>query len=231
MRISSAGSLRASIRGIKVLILSLKIGETVMKFKIFSDQNLLGEIEKHSRVKNLRKDEVLSNPGDEIVFIPIVMSGCIRIVRQDEEGREVFLYHLYPGQTCAMALTCCQAGKKSLVKAVAEVDSEILMIPVKMMEDWYVYPEWKAYISNNYSNRFEELMEVIDLIAFSNMDEQVLHYLQERSKALNTRVLEITHQEIADELRTHREAISRLLKTMEKKNLVKLGRNSIEVLV
>lgn len=129
-----------------------------------------------------------------------------------------------------MSITCCQAGKKSLIKAIAEEDTEVLMIPVKLTESWYAFPEWKAYISNNYNNRFAELMQVIDLIAFSNMDKQLLHYLQERSKALNTRVLEITHQEIADELHAHREAISRLLRTMEQKKLVKLGRHNIELL-
>ena len=117
-----------------------------------------------------------------------------------------------------------------MIRAVAEDDTEILQIPVKLTEDWFRFPEWKAYISNNYNNRFAELMQVIDLITFQNMDMQLLHYLQERSKALNTRVLDITHQEIADELHAHREAISRLLRIMEQKKLVKLGRNSIEVL-
>ncbi len=117
-----------------------------------------------------------------------------------------------------------------MIKAIAEVDSEIIQIPVRLTEDWFKFPEWKAYISNNYNNRFAELLQVIDLIAFNNMDKQLLHYLEERSKAVNTRVLEITHQEIADELHAHREAISRLLRVMEQKNLVRLGRNSIEVL-
>jgi CRP/FNR family transcriptional regulator len=197
---------------------------------IFTDPALIAEIKNKARVKTIPKDTVLMRPGDEIFFIPIVLSGSIRIIRQEPDGREVFLYHLYPGQTCAMSLTCCQAGKKSMIRAVAESDAEILQIPVQLTEDWYAYPEWKAYISNNYSNRFEELLQVIDLIAFSHMDRQLLHYLEERSKALNTRILDITHQEIADELRAHREAISRLLRTMEQKKLVKLGRNSIELL-
>lgn len=197
---------------------------------IFSDAALNKEIELNARRKLVRKDDILIKPGDAIIYIPIVLKGSIRIIRQDPGGLEVFLYHLYPGQTCAMSLTCCQSGKKSIIKAIAEVDSEVLQIPVILTEDWYKYPEWKAYISNNYNNRFAELMQVIDLIAFSHMDKQLLHYLEERSKALNTRVLEITHQEIADELHAHREAISRLLRTMEQKKLVKLGRNNIEVL-
>ena len=197
---------------------------------IFSDPELNSEIEKNAKRKVIPKGTVLIKPGDEIIFIPIVVKGSIRIIRQDLDGQEVFLYHLYPGQTCAMSLTCCQSGKKSMIRAVAEDDAEIIQIPIRLTEDWYKYPEWKAYISNNYNNRFAELMQVIDLIAFSNMDKQLLHYLEERSKALNTRILEITHQEIADELHAHREAISRLLRTMEQKKMVRLGRNNIEVL-
>lgn len=197
---------------------------------IFSDPGLNLEIEKNAKQKIIHRGDILIQPGDEIIFIPIVIKGCIRIIRQDEDGQEVFLYHLYPGQTCAMSLTCCQSGKKSMIRAIAEVNSEILQIPVRLTEDWYKYPEWKAYISSNYNNRFAELLQVIDLIAFSNMDKQLLHYLEERSKALNTRVLEITHQEIADELHAHREAISRLLRIMEQKKQVRLGRNNIELL-
>jgi len=197
---------------------------------IFSDPLLKKEIDLHAKKKQIKKDEILIKPGDDIIYIPIVMKGSIRVIRQDKDGSEVFLYHLHPGQTCAMSLTCCQSGKKSMIKAVAETDAEILQIPVKLMEQWFIYPEWKAYISSNYTNRFTELMQVIDLIAFNNMDKQLQHYLEVRSKALNTRFLEITHQEIADELHAHREAISRLLRTMEQKKLVKLGRNVIEVL-
>jgi CRP/FNR family transcriptional regulator len=153
----------------------------------------------------------------------------LRIVRQDDEGNEVFLYHLYPGETCAMALNCCQAGNQSKVKAIAEDQTELLLIPVRQISDWFRFEEWKIYVNQTYGKRFNELLEVIDLIAFSNMDKQLLHYLQERCKANNTTALFITHQQIADEMHTQREAISRLLRTMEQKNLVKLGRNTIEL--
>ena len=195
---------------------------------IFSDPKLNAEIEKLAKHRTFRSGETLISPGDDIIFIPIVLKGNIRIIREDLNGQEVFLYHLFPGQTCAMSLTCCQADRKSMIKAIAEDDTEILQIPVKLTEDWFSYPEWKAFVSSNYNNRFAELIEVIDLIAFSNMDKQLLHYLEKRSSALNTKVLHITHQEIADELHSHREAISRLLRIMEQKKLVRLGRNSIE---
>lgn len=198
---------------------------------IFTDKRLLDEINKYARVKTVKKDTLLMSPGDDIVFVPIVQKGVLRIVRQDDDGREIFLYHLYPGQTCAMAINCCQSHKKSMVKAIAEDDTEVLQVPVKMVEEWFKYPEWKTFVNSTYSARFAELLDVIDLIAFSNMDKQVLHYLQERAKAAGTKALYITHQEIADELHTHREAISRLLRTMEQKGMVKLGRNTIEILV
>jgi len=201
-----------------------------MSSNIFADPNLSKEIEKYARLKKLRHDEVLINPGDNIVFVPIVTKGALRIVRQDEDGREVFLYHLYPGQTCAMAINCCQANRRSMIKAVAEEDTEVLQVPAKLVEELFKYPEWKTFINGTYGSRFAELIEVIDLVAFNNMDKQVLHYLQERARATNSSFLQITHQQIADELHTHREAISRLLRSMEQKNLVKLGRNTIELL-
>ena len=117
-----------------------------------------------------------------------------------------------------------------MIKAIAEDDTELVQLPVEVTENWFDFKEWKTYISSNYSARFTELLEVIDLIAFNHMDSQLLNYLQERSKAINSRFLEITHQEIANELHAHRESISRLLRTMEKKKLLKLGRNNIELL-
>lgn len=197
----------------------------------FKDQNLLSQISNYCRPKHFNDGEIIMEAGNEVVFIPLVMEGSIRVLRENEEGKEVFLYHLLPGQTCAMSLNCCQARKRSQVKAVAENKTNVLMVPADMVDDWFRFPEWKNYINNTYAIRFAELMNVIDLIAFNNMDAQLLNYLSKRAEVLNTKALAITHQQIADELHTHREAISRLLRQMEQKNLVKLGRNVIELLV
>ena len=201
-----------------------------MNKTVFTDPALLNEINKYAKVKTVQKDDILISPGQKILFVPIVLNGVLRIVRQDDDGREAFLYHLYPGQTCAMAINCCQSHKESMVKAVAEDETEVLQIPANLVEEWFKYPEWKTYINNAYSQRFAELLEVIDLIAFHNMDKQVLNYLSKKAKATNTKTITITHQQIADELHTHRKAISRLLRTMEQKNIVRLGRNTIELL-
>lgn len=196
---------------------------------LFTDTGLLTEIKTHARLKFIKAGAVLMAPGDKIVFVPIVQTGVLRIIRQEPDGKEVFLYHLYPGQTCAMAINCCPTNSHSLVKAIAEDDTEVLQIPVAAVDDWFKYPEWKTFINSTYGSRFAELLEVIDLISFSNMDKQLLHYLKERARAANTQTISITHQQIADELHTHREAISRLLRTMEEKKIVKLGRNSIRL--
>lgn len=201
-----------------------------MTMPVFSNPNLNHELEKHARPKTLKKGTLLFAPGDPIYFIPMVQEGVLRILREDPDGRVIFLYHLYPGQTCAMALNCCQSGLPSQVKAVAEDQTSILQIPVKLVNDWYKFPEWKEFVHQTYNSRFSELLEVIDLIAFSHLDKQLLNYLQKRARANHSRALYITHQQIADELHTHREAISRLLRTMEQKKLVTLGRNMIELL-
>ena len=199
-------------------------------YNLFSDSGLIAEINTQSRKKKLAKEEALIVPGDALVFVPIVLSGVLRIIREDEEGREVFLYHLYPSQTCAMALNCCQSGKKSMVKAVAEDETEVLLIPANLIDQLFKYQEWKTFINQTYSSRFAELIEVIDLIAFNNLDKKILNYLEKKKEALNTSILSITHQQIAAELNTHREAVSRLLRSMEQKGIVKLGRNTIELL-
>lgn len=197
---------------------------------LFDDPALQKEIFAHSRRKKLEPDDVLMLPGDKITFVPIVLEGALRIVREDEEEREVFLYHLYPSETCALAVTCCEGDKESLVKAIAEDKTEVLLVPSNLMDRLSGYPEWQRFISSTYSARFAELIDVIDLIAFNSLDKKILHYLEKKKEALNTSALVITHQQIATELNTHREAVSRLLRTMEKKKMLKLGRNTIELM-
>ena len=197
---------------------------------LFSDPLLIEEINSKSRRKTLVKDDVLIFPGEVLVFVPIVLTGALRIVREDEEGREVFLYHLYPSQTCAMAVNCCQSKKKSMIKAIAEDETEVLLVPNDLIDQLFKYPEWKSFINNTYSNRFAELIEVVDLIAFNSLDKKILNYLERKKEALHTSVLLITHQQIATELNTHREVVSRLLRTMQERGIVKLGRNTVELL-
>ena len=197
---------------------------------LFSDPLLIEEINSKSRRKTLSKDDVLIFPGEVLVFVPIVLSGALRIVREDGEGREVFLYHLYPSETCAMAVNCCQSKKKSMIKAIAEDETEVLLVPNDLIDQLFKYPEWKSFINNTNSNRFAELIDVVDLIALNSLDKKILNYLERKKEALHTSVLLITHQQIATELNTHREVVIRLLRTMHERGIVKLGRNTVELL-
>ena len=201
-----------------------------MKDSIFQNNELNQELFRVARKKTIQRAELLISTGDEVYFVPFVLDGALRVVRQNNDGKEVFMYHLYSGETCALALNCCQMKRQSMVKIIAEDESQLLMIPIQELENLQKFEEWRLFVHQTYGSRFAELLHVIDLIAFSNMDKQVLHYLQERSKAINTSTLFITHQQIADEMHAQREAISRLLRTMEQKNLVRLGRNTIEIL-
>jgi cAMP-binding proteins - catabolite gene activator and regulatory subunit of cAMP-dependent protein kinases len=197
---------------------------------IFSDKELLAEINKVSRLKHYKAGEIVLEPGGEIYFLPIIVEGSLRILKVNDNGGELFLYHLYPGQTCAMSINCCQTGGKSSIKIVAEEETDVVQIPVKMVDGWLKYAEWKFFINGTYGQRFSELINVINLIAFSNMDKLLFNYLVQRCRAKQSNLLSITHKEIADEMHAHREAISRLLRTMEQKGIVRLGRNTIEML-
>lgn len=200
-----------------------------MKVFHFTDNNLNYEIEKVAVKKSFTANQLLMSPGDVISFIPLVIRGSIRIMLQNEKGDEYFLYHIFPGETCAMSLTCCQAQKKSGVKAVMEEDSELWMIPVRYVEEWSKYPEWKKFVSDVQAQRFGELLETIEMMAFSKLDEQLWNYLIKRVQATGNNNLKITHQEIANELHSPREVITRLLHQLQQKQKIILGRNSIVV--
>ncbi|MBL7963839.1 MAG: Crp/Fnr family transcriptional regulator [Flavobacteriales bacterium] len=172
---------------------------------------------------------VLMNPGDPITHIPIVLKGTIRILLQNNDGAERYLYHIFPGESCAMSLICCRTQRGSEVKAVIEDDAEIIMIPVDQMDAWMKFPEWRAFVADTQSQRFSELLESVELIAFSRMDEQLWNYLVKRVQATGTNTLHLTHQEIANELGSPREVITRLLHQLQERGRLQLARNTIEV--
>ncbi len=173
---------------------------------------------------------VLMSPGQYIKFIPIVMKGCIRVLRQNQEGDETFLYHIMPGETCALSLTCCSTMKPSEVKTIAEEDTELWAIPIKQLEEWSLFKEWRDFIALTYQIRFNKLLNVIDDIAFKNMDERIWKYLIARAKAKDNFVLNISHEEIAQELNIQREAATRLLKKLKEIGNIDTGRHQIIIL-
>ena len=201
----------------------------LMKPFTFADKDLAHELEKIAVKKSFPANHVLMTPGDVIQFIPLVLKGSIRIMLQNNQGDEYFLYHIFPGESCAMSLTCCMAQKKSGVKAIMEEDTELLQVPIRYVDEWAKYPEWKKFVSDVQAQRFGELLETIELMAFSKLDEQLWNYLIKRVQATGNHTLKITHQEIANELHSPREVITRLLHQLQNKQKISLSRNSILV--
>lgn len=200
-------------------------------FPTLHEEELLASIIAVAKEKKVVEGEKLMQIGQYIKWIPLVISGTLRISREDENGRELLLYYLEGGHTCAMSLTCCMQAETSNIKAVAETDAHLIMVPVQYMDEWMAkYYSWKNFVMRSYGHRFEEMIKALDALAFQKMDERLLNYLKEKSKVLKTMELSITHQEIAYSLNSSREVVSRLLKKMENKGYIRLGRNRIELL-
>lgn len=195
----------------------------------FADHDLIDAIEKAGQLRHIDANTVIMKPGDLLEFVPIVITGSIRVLLQNENGDEHYLYHIFPGETCAMSLSCCQANKRSEIKAVAEEDTEIWFIPVRFVDEWTRFPEWKKYLSDIQAQRFSELLEAIELMAFSHLDEQLWNYLVKRVQATGSKTLHVTHQEIANELHSPREVITRLLHQLQKRSKLTLSRGMIEI--
>ncbi len=197
----------------------------------FFEQELLEEIVENGIYKAIPAGTTILKIDDYIKSIPLLLSGAIKIMREDSDGNELLLYYLEQGESCSMTMTCCIAHKKSEIKAVTEVDTELLFIPISKMEEWSgKYKSWRNFVFNSYNNRLNELFETIDNIAFNKMDERLLNYLLEKKNVLNSNIISTTHQEIAYEMNTSRVVISRLLKKLEQLKKVKLYRNYIEIL-
>ena len=169
-------------------------------------------------------------PGQFIKMVPVVLEGSIKIMRVDEEGKELFLYYLDAGETCALSLTCCTAAKPSEIKAVVEERATIIAIPVAVHEQFSdEFRQWKDFVANTYQSRFQEMLVALDAVAFKRMDERLMRYIVTKMKQHKANELHTTHQEIANELGTSREVVSRLLKQLEKKKWIELGRNVIYI--
>lgn len=205
--------------------------EVIIKnFGFLFEEELLHEMEAVGSYKAVTSGETLIEIGQYVKFMPLLLSGAIKVFRQDEQGDEYILYFLEKGDTCAMTLNCCLGQAKSQIKAVAEMETELLMIPVQKMEEWMTYRSWRSFVFESYNTRLTEMLEAIDSLAFMNLDGRILKYLKDKVLINKTAILLFTHQEIAEELNTSRVVVSRVLKKMEQDKIIQLHRNKIEVL-
>jgi CRP/FNR family transcriptional regulator len=195
------------------------------------EKELQKEILQVGLYKKVSEGAELIDIGSTITFMPLVISGAIKILREDEKGDELILYFIEQGDTCAMTITCCLGTSKSKIRAVAETEVELLMIPIEKISHWMnTYKTWQDFVLQSYQERMQELLEAVDTIAFLNMDERLLKYLKEKAIVNKNEVIQVTHKEIANDLHTSRVVISRLLKALENKGEIQLNRNQVKLL-
>jgi len=195
------------------------------------EPELIEILDKNAIERNFHAGEEIVRTGQYIKSTVLVLSGRIKIYRQNDEGSEFLIYYLAPGEACAVSLICSLQSQTSEITAKAVEDTEVLMLPVQLMDELMIkFKSWSHFVIQTYRNRFDEMLTVIDNIAFKNMDERLEFYLKRSKTDSGKLILNLTHQEIADDLNSSREVISRLLKKMEQLGKIKLNRNSIEII-
>lgn len=197
----------------------------------FFSKDLTEAILKNAVKQNVPSDTVLMRSGQYIKNTVLVVSGKIKVYREDEDGGEFFLYYLQKGQACALSMICATRNEQSQIMAKVVEDVELLMIPLPFMDKWMMeHRSWYKFVIETYRSRFEEVLEVVNSIAFKAMDERLEFYLKRQKESCNCVDLKLSHQDIATDLNTSREVISRLLKKMEQQKKLVLHRNHIELL-
>ena len=193
-----------------------------------SSPEIKEKLYKYGFTKHIEEGDTLLNENDHINAIPIVTKGSIAVMRTEESGKEILLYYIKPGESCIMSFLGGLHHDTSKIKAVAEEESELLFIPIHNVTELIKEsPEWLDYIFRLYHKRFEELLEVVNAIAFKKLDERLLDFVRRKSELTKNKTINMTHEQLANELGTARVVVSRLLKQMEDEGLVALGRNKI----
>lgn len=197
--------------------------------KIFEEELLL-EISRVGTIRDVPADFELMDIGEPIKGVPLMLSGAIKISREDINGDELLLYYLEEGDSCTMTMAWEMGQQKSQIRAVTELPSQLIMIPLSAVEDWSSrFPSWRKFIFQSYHKRMEELLATVDSIAFDQLEKRLWSYLMEKKRVIKTNTLSITHQTIAQEMHSSRVVISRLLKRLEVDQKIRLHRNAIEL--
>ena len=187
------------------------------------ESDLVKDMAEHTQMKEIKAGEQLMKTGQYFRSTMLVLRGLVKIYREDEEGNEYFIYYLQPGQACALSMICAVRQQASQLMGKAVTDTTILAIPLEYMDSWIAkYKSWYYYVLGSYRDRFEDLLFTIDHIAFRNMDERLLFYLKRQQETLNTNILTVSNTEIAQELNSSREVISRLMKKLSEKGNIRL---------
>ncbi len=201
------------------------------RFHFIFEEALIKEICFYGRLAKTKPDQLIMDIGDPIEHLPIVVSGSIKVMTEDEEGKELLLYYLEVGDSCAITMNCCSSNTKSKVRALSDGESEILFIPNQKVEDWMSkYKGWRTFILDMYNSRMNEMLEAIDSLAFHNMEERLQKYLRDKVMVSGNKTLLTTHAQIANDLHSSRVVVSRLMKKLELDGFIKTGRNKVELI-
>ena len=199
-----------------------------MNFSELLNSDLKKEIAEAGYSKSFAAGSVIVNIHSYIKTIPVVISGSIKVIKTDEAGNDILLYYITAGQSCIVSVLASMNNETSKIKAVVEEDAEILLLPTQKTKEWIrTYPEWTDFIFNLYQKRFDELLEVLNAVAFQKIDARLLHLLKQKKQLYQSTEINVTHQQLADELGITREATSRVLKQMEHNGMLQLSRNRI----
>jgi CRP/FNR family transcriptional regulator, anaerobic regulatory protein len=167
--------------------------------------------------------------GDRIDAIALLISGVVRVYKIGETGREITLYRFGLGESCILTANAILSQQSFPAIATVEQDAEAVMIPADIFRDWVRrYDEWRGFVFDLLSQRLSSVMAIVDEVAFRRMDTRVAALLLERSRSQNP--IHITHQEIAAELGSSREVISRLLEDFNSQGVIRLSRGTVEIL-
>lgn len=201
---------------------------------VYSDvfeEGLMKELSERSKYVHLDPNEVLIEVGQTVNYVPLVVSGILKVSRIDESGNELLLYYVNPKESCAMTFTCCMQQHPSEVRAIAEEECEILLVPIELMDQWITkYVTWKSFVMRTIRFRFHEMILALDQIAFQSLDERLSNYLKQKYKTTGSALINLSHEQIANDLASSRVVISRLLKKLENDKKVLLYRNQVKLL-
>lgn len=190
----------------------MKIDKEILPFL---NAELNEKILKESSVKEFSKGSEILREGQYVKVLPIVISGLVKVYSNFEE-KELLLYYIKPNQSCVMTFYASLKNTPSKVNAVTEEDSKILLLPVRNIPAWIkAYPEFNELFYNQFNLRYLELLEGISHLLLDKMDKRIYDYLKKKSQLIDNDSIKITHNQIANELGTAREVVSRILKKLE----------------
>lgn len=194
------------------------------------EEELLLEMSEIGQLIKFKPNDILIDLDQQITAMPLLLEGAVKIMREDYDEGELLLYFLEKGETCALSMTCCLGERRSEIRATAETEGELIMVPIHKMNEWLAkYNSWRLFVMNSYQDRLDEMMRAIDNLAFNDMNNRLKNYLLEVASVNRSKTINKTHQEIAYELNTSRVVVSRLLKALEKDGFLQLNRNTISL--